>query len=111
MADCLSTIVYNPLVKERDRLADAAYELWLEHHGENDPGWEEPRYEPLDNWQDKSYCYYTRCRNRWLDNQQHIWPDSKLTYDGGLAEVKKTVDVRGNREAGEHHADAGEATV
>ena len=97
MADSLSGIVYNPLAKERDRLADAAYELWLKNHDENDPGWEEPQYEPLENWQDKSYRYYTHCRDRWLDAQPHIWPDSKPAYDGGLADVKKTVSLRGRR--------------
>ena len=97
MADCLTAILYKPLGRERDRLADAAYALWLETHDENDPRWVEPRYEPLENWEDKSYRYYTLCRDRWLDAQPHIWPDSKPAYDGGLKGLTKTVDLRGRR--------------
>ncbi|KAH9839182.1 uncharacterized protein C8Q71DRAFT_795498 [Rhodofomes roseus] len=33
----------------------------------------------------------------WLDSLPHIWPDSKPTYDGELADVKKTVSLRGRQ--------------
>lgn len=75
---------------ERETYLDAAFDAWAAKGGTEDDFDEPPYPEP------EEVNYYQQFVNEHLDKAgTQIWPDCKPTYDGGLNEVKKTVDLRG----------------
>ncbi|KAH9842495.1 uncharacterized protein C8Q71DRAFT_720034 [Rhodofomes roseus] len=75
---------------EKDKVLDAAWDVYLDTRASEDEKWAEPPYPEM-----KEVKYFNRFFDEWQDAQaEHRWPDSKPRYDGGLDDVKKTVDLR-----------------
>ncbi|KAH9914461.1 uncharacterized protein B0H18DRAFT_1215946 [Fomitopsis serialis] len=75
----------------RDKFLDDEWDVFLATCPSEDEKWVEPPYSEF-----KEVNYFVKLLDEWLGAQaEHLWPDSKPSYDGGLDGVKKTVDLRG----------------
>ncbi|KAH9842492.1 uncharacterized protein C8Q71DRAFT_733085 [Rhodofomes roseus] len=68
-----------------------AHAKWLANRAREDEHWQEPPYPDF-----RPVGYLNTFLYAWLDKVgTQVWPDSKPRYEGGLGDVRKTVDLRG----------------
>ncbi|KAH9842496.1 uncharacterized protein C8Q71DRAFT_205298 [Rhodofomes roseus] len=78
---------------EYERFLDDHREAFLATHPGKDDEYEPPSLAERPEYNQKPY--YDQLSDEWLDRQEKRWPDSKPSYNGGLDEVKKAIDLRG----------------